>query len=117
MSVARIYHNPRCSKSRQALALIEEQGEAPEVIEYIKTPLDNATITELLTMLDMNARDLMRKQEDTYKELKLDNPDLSEAQLVQALADYPRLLERPIVVLNGKAVVARPPEKVLELFA
>ena len=68
-------------------------------------------------MLDMNARDLMRKQEDTYKELKLDNPDLSEAQLVQALADYPRLLERPIVVRNGKAVVARPPEKVLELFA
>ena len=97
--------------------MIEEQGEAPEVIEYIKTPLDNASITELLTMLDMNARDLMRKQEDTYKELKLDNPDLSEAQLVQALADYPRLLERPIVVRNGKAVVARPPEKVLELFA
>ena len=117
MSVARIYHNPRCSKSQKALALIEEQGEAPEVIEYIKTPLDNASITELLTMLDMNARDLMRKQEDTYKELKLDNPDLSEAQLVQALADYPRLLERPIVVRNGKAVVARPPEKVLELFA
>ena len=117
MSVARIYHNPRCSKSRQALALIEEQGEAPEVIEYIKTPLDNASITELLTMLDMNARDLMRKQEDTYKELKLDNHGLSEAQLVQALADYPRLLERPIVVRNGKAVVARPPEKVLELFA
>ena len=117
MSVARIYHNPRCSKSRQALALIEEQGEAPEVIEYIKTPLDNASITEQLTMLDMNARDLMRKQEDTYKESKLDNPDLSEAQLVQALADYPRLLERPIVVRNGKAVVARPPEKVLELFA
>ena len=117
MSVARIYHNPRCSKSRQALALIEEQGEAPEVIDYIKTPLDNATITELLTMLDMGARDLMRKQEDTYKELKLDNPELSEAQLVQALADYPRLIERPIVVRNGKAVVARPPEKVLELFA
>jgi arsenate reductase (glutaredoxin) len=117
MSVARIYHNPRCSKSRQALALIEEQGEAPEIIDYIKTPLDNATITELLTMLDMGARDLMRKQEDTYKELKLDNPELSEAQLVQALADYPRLIERPIVVRNGKAVVARPPEKVLELFA
>lgn len=117
MSVVRIYHNPRCSKSRQALALIEEQGEAPEIIDYIKTPLDNASITELLTMLDMGARDLMRKQEDTYKELKLDNPELSEAQLVQALADYPRLIERPIVVRNGRAVVARPPEKVLELFA
>lgn len=117
MSVARIYHNPRCSKSRQALALIEEQGEAPEIVDYIKTPLDNASITELLTMLDMSARDLMRKQEDTYKELKLDNTELSEAQLVQALADYPRLIERPIVVRNGKAVLARPPEKVLELFA
>lgn len=117
MSVARIYHNPRCSKSRQALALIEEQGEAPEIVDYIKTPLDNASITELLTMLDMSARDLMRKQEDTYKELNLDNTDLSEAQLVQALADYPRLIERPIVVRNGKAVVARPPERLLELFA
>ncbi|WP_339846873.1 arsenate reductase (glutaredoxin) [uncultured Halopseudomonas sp.] len=117
MSVARIYHNPRCSKSRQALALIEEQGEAPEIIDYIKTPLDNASISELLTMLDMSARDLMRKKEDTYKELNLNNPELSEAQLVQALADYPRLIERPIVVRNGQAVLARPPEKVLELFA
>lgn len=117
MSVARIYHNPRCSKSRQALALLEEQGEAPEIIDYIKTPLDNASISELLTMLDMSARDLMRKKEDTYKELNLSNPELSEAQLVQALADYPRLIERPIVVRNGKAVLARPPEKVLELFA
>ncbi len=116
MSVARIYHNPRCSKSRQALALLEEEGEAPEIIDYIKTPLDNASISELLTMLDMSARDLMRKQEDTYKELNLDNPDLSEAQLVQALADYPRLIERPIVVRHGKAVLARPAEKVLELY-
>lgn len=117
MSAARIYHNPRCSKSRQALALLQEQGEAPEVIDYIKTPLDNASITEILTMLGMSARELMRKNEDTYKDLNLDNPDLSEAQLVQALADYPRLIERPIVVRHGKAVLARPPERLLELFA
>lgn len=117
MSAARIYHNPRCSKSRQALALLEAQGEAPEIIDYIKTPLDNASIVELLSMLGMTARDLMRKNEDTYKELNLNNTDLSEAQLVQALADYPRLIERPIVVRNGKAVLGRPPEKVLELFS
>ena len=65
----------------------------------------------------MNARDLMRRGEDIYKELKLDNPDLSEAELVQAMVDYPRLIERPIVIRDGKAIVARPPEKVLELYA
>jgi|TARA_R110000822_G_scaffold230010_1_gene362102 arsenate reductase (glutaredoxin) len=117
MSAVRIYHNPRCSKSRQALALLEERGEDFDVINYIAEPLDNATISDLLVTLGMSARELMRKGEDTYKELKLDNPELSEAQLVQALADYPRLIERPIVVKDGHALIARPPEKLLELFA
>lgn len=117
MSAVRIYHNPRCSKSRQALALLEEQGEAFEVINYIEHPLDNATISDLLVNLGLSARELMRKGEDTYKELNLGNPDLSEAQLVQALADYPRLIERPIVVKDNRAIVARPPEKLLELFS
>ncbi len=117
MSAVRIYHNPRCSKSRQALALLEERGEDFDVINYIADPLDNATISDLLVMLGISARELMRKGEDTYKELKLDNPELSEAQLVQALADYPRLIERPIVVKDGQALIARPPEKLLELFA
>ncbi|MEH6500265.1 MAG: arsenate reductase (glutaredoxin) [Pseudoalteromonas distincta] len=117
MSAVRIYHNPRCSKSRQALALLEERGEDFDVINYIAEPLDNATISDLLVTLGMSARELMRKGEDTYKELKLDNPELSEAQLVQALADYPRLIERPIVVKDGQALIARPPEKLLELFA
>lgn len=116
MSAVRIYHNPRCSKSRQALAILEERGESVDVINYIETPMDDATLSELLKTLDMGARDLMRKGEDVYKELKLDNPELSEAQLVQALADYPRLIERPIVVYEGRAVIARPPEKLLELF-
>lgn len=117
MSAVRIYHNPRCSKSRQALALLEEQGEAFEVIHYIAEPLDNATISDLLVTLGLSARELMRKGEDTYKELNLDNAELSEAQLVQALADYPRLIERPIVVKGDRAIIARPPEKLLELFA
>ncbi|MFN3579855.1 MAG: arsenate reductase (glutaredoxin) [Pseudomonas sp.] len=117
MSAVRIYHNPRCSKSRQALALLEEQGETVEVINYIETPLSNAAISELLQMLGLSARELMRKGEDTYKELNLANPDLSEAQLVQSLADYPRLIERPIVVRHDRAVVARPPERVLELYS
>lgn len=117
MSQVTIYHNPRCSKSRQALELLENQGADIEVVRYIEEPLSNAALSELLLMLDISARELMRKGEDVYQELKLDNPELSEAQLVQALADYPRLIERPIVVRDGKAVIGRPPEKVLELFA
>lgn len=117
MSQVTIYHNPRCSKSRQTLELLENQGADIEIVRYIEEPLSNATLSELLQLLGMNARELMRKGEDVYKELNLDNPDLSEAQLVQALADYPRLIERPIVVRDGKAVIGRPPENVLELFA
>lgn len=117
MSKVGIYHNPRCSKSRQALALLEQQGDELEIVEYIETPPDSATLSALLQQLGMNARDLMRRGEDIYKELKLDNPDLSEAELVQAMVDYPRLIERPIVIRDGKAIVARPPEKVLELYA
>lgn len=117
MSKVCIYHNPRCSKSRQALTLLEQQGEELEIIEYIDNPLDSAALSELLTQLGMSARELIRKGEDTYRELNLANPDLSEAELVQAMVDYPRLIERPIVIRDGKAIVARPPERVLELYA
>ena len=117
MSKVCIYHNPRCSKSRQALALLEQQGDELEVVQYIDTPLDSASLSALLQQLGMTARELIRKGDDTNKELKHDNPELSEAQLVQAMVDYPRLMERPIVVREGKAIVARPPEKVLELYA
>ena len=112
-----IYHNPRCSKSRQALELLESQGADIEVIRYLETPPDAATLVELLERLGLSARELMRKGEDTYKELNLATPELSEAQLVQAMADYPKLIERPIVIREGKAVIGRPPERVLELFA
>ncbi|MGB3596472.1 arsenate reductase (glutaredoxin) [Pseudomonas neustonica] len=117
MSQVTIYHNPRCSKSRQTLELLENQGADIDIVRYIEEPLSSADVSDLLLLLNMSARELMRKGEDTYKELNLDNPELSEAQLVQALADYPRLIERPIVVRDGKAVIGRPPEKVLELFA
>tara|TARA_R110000764_G_scaffold144579_1_gene232352 strand:- start:56 stop:409 length:354 start_codon:yes stop_codon:yes gene_type:complete len=117
MSQVTIYHNPRCSKSRQTLELLENQGADIEVVRYIEDQLNSAELSELLKLLDMSARELMRKGEAVYKELNLDNPELSEAQLVQALADYPRLIERPIVVRDSKAVIGRPPEKVLELFA
>lgn len=112
-----IYHNPRCSKSRQTLELLEQQGINPEIVRYLETPPDAATLVDLLERLDLSARELMRKGEDPYKELNLANPDLSEAQLVQAMVDYPKLIERPIVIHDGKAVIGRPPERVLELFA
>ena len=111
-----IYHNPRCSKSHQALELLERQGADIDIIRYLDTPPDAATLVELLERLGLSARELMRKGEDPYKELNLANPELSEAQLVQAMVDYPKLIERPIVIREGKAVIGRPPERVLELF-
>ena len=111
-----IYHNPRCSKSRQALELLERQGADIDIIRYLDTPPDAATLVELLERLGLSARELMRKGEDPYKELNLANPELSEAQLVQAMVDYPKLIERPIVLANGKAAIGRPPESVLEIL-
>ncbi len=116
MTAIRIYHNPRCSKSREALALLEQQGVEFEIIAYLDSPPDNATLSALLKQLGLSARELMRRKEAPYIELGLDNPELSEAELVQAMCDYPRLIERPIVVKDGRALVARPPERVLELF-
>ncbi|UAW97534.1 arsenate reductase (glutaredoxin) [Halopseudomonas nanhaiensis] len=116
MTTVRIYHNPRCSKSREALALLEERGLEIETVAYLETPPDNATLSALLKELGMTARELMRRKEDVYRELNLDNPELSEAQLVQAMVDYPKLIERPIVQANGKTIVARPPQRIEELF-
>jgi len=107
-----IFHNPRCSKSRQALELLEQRGTEIDIVRYLETPPDAATLVDLLERLGLSARELMRKGE-----LNLDNPELSEAQLVQAMVDYPKLIERPIVIHDGKAVIGRPPERVLELFA
>jgi arsenate reductase len=111
-----IYHNPRCSKSRQALALLEVRGIEPRVIEYLKTPPDRATLAALLRKLGRPARDLVRSQEPEFKALGLDAPHITDDALLDALASHPRLLERPIVVVDRKARIGRPPEAVLEIL-
>jgi arsenate reductase len=111
-----IYHNPRCSKSRETLNLLKENGIEPQVVLYLETPPDAATIKQLLQMLGMSsARELMRTKEDLYKSLNLGDNTLSEQELVQALVDNPKLIERPIVVANGQARIGRPPEQVLDI--
>jgi arsenate reductase len=111
-----IYHNPRCSKSRQTLSLLHDKGIEPTVVEYLKTPPDAATLNAILKQLGMEPRDLMRKKEAEYKALKLDDPALSREALIQAMVDHPKLMERPIVIANQKAALGRPPENVLEIL-
>ena len=115
MSV-KIYHNPRCSKSRQTLQLLRDKGIEPEITEYLKTPPDRAALEEVLQMLELEPRDLMRKKEAEYKEAGLDDPGLTRDQLIQAMLDHPKLIERPIVIKDGKAAIGRPPETVLDIL-
>lgn len=112
----RIYHNPRCSKSRQTLQLLTEKGVQPEIIEYLKTPPSADELRELLNKLGMRPRDLMRRREAEYKASGADNPDLSDDELIELMVEHPKLIERPIVVHDGKVVLGRPPEKVLEIL-
>lgn len=112
-----IYHNPRCSKSRQTLSLLRERGVEPAVVEYLETPPDGDAMARLLDLLGMEPRDLMRKKEAEYKEAGLDDPTLSREALIDALVAHPRLIERPIVVRDGtRAVLGRPPERVLDIL-
>ena len=111
-----LYHNPRCSKSRAALEIIETRGLAPTVVRYLETPLDAAQLRSLLGKLGLSARQLLRTGEDEYKTLNLDDASLSDEQLIGAMATHPKLIERPILVAGDKAVIGRPPEKVLELL-
>ncbi|WNN43291.1 MULTISPECIES: arsenate reductase (glutaredoxin) [Winslowiella] len=112
-----IYHNPRCSKSRETLNLLQQHGVTPEVVLYLDTPPDEATLKSLLQQLGFNsARQLLRNKEEQYKQLNLADASLSEAQLLQAMIDHPKLIERPIVVANGQARIGRPPEQVLEIL-
>ena len=113
----KIFHNPRCSKSRQALELLRDRGVEPEIQEYLKTPPSEAELDRLLTLLGMEPRQLMRIKEPEYKELGLDDASLSRQQLIRAMVEHPRLIERPIVVKDDRtAALGRPPEAVLELF-
>jgi arsenate reductase (glutaredoxin) len=111
-----IYHNPRCSKSRQTLALLQERGIEPEVVEYLNDTPDAGTLDGLLQKLRLEPRDLMRRKEAPYKELGLDDPGLSREALIAAMVEHPILIERPIVVKGAKAALGRPPEKVLEIL-
>lgn len=111
-----IYHNPRCSKSRQTLAILEEKGIEPEIVEYLETPPDATTLKGLIRKLNVAPRELLRKGEDAYKENQLSNPDLTDDQIVDYMVRYPKLIERPIVVNGNKAVLGRPPENVLDII-
>ncbi|EKZ6360825.1 TPA: arsenate reductase (glutaredoxin) [Klebsiella aerogenes] len=114
----KIYHNPRCSKSRDTLSLLKANGIDPEVVLYLETPPDAVTLRQLLKMLNMSsARELMRQKEDLYKSLNLADPQLSEEALIQAMVENPKLIERPIVVSHGQARIGRPPEQVLEIVS
>jgi len=111
-----IYFNPQCSKCRLSLELLEKQGQQAEVIEYLSTPPDTATLESILDMLGIEPRELMRKHEKEYTEAKLNNPGLSRTALIEAMIKYPRIMERPVVVKNGKATIGRPPERILDIL-
>ncbi len=112
----KIYHNPRCSKSRQTLDLLRERGVEPEIVEYLKSPPDAETLTRVLDMLGLEPRDLMRTKEKEYKENGLDDPSLTREALIAALVAHPKLIERPIVIKDGRAALGRPPEQVLDIL-
>ena len=109
-------HNPRCSKSRQTLAILEENGIEPIIVDYLSSPPSLEKLRDILRLLDMQPRDLMRKGEAEYKENNFSDAHLTTEQLLQAMVDFPKLIERPIVLANGKARIGRPPESVLEII-
>lgn len=112
----RYYHNPRCSKSRQALELLHQRGLAPDVVAYLETPPSEAELTALLGKLGIGARALMRRGEAIYAALGLDDPALDEAALIAAMVQHPVLIERPLFEHGDKAVIGRPPERVLDIL-
>jgi arsenate reductase len=113
--MTQIYHNPRCSKSRQTLALLEERGIHPQIIEYLATPPTAAQLDALIDQLDIAPHALLRKKEAAYRQAGL-TEEISRGEIVQALVAHPVLLERPIVLHDGRAAICRPPEKVLEIL-
>ncbi|MCC5452084.1 arsenate reductase (glutaredoxin) [Rheinheimera sp. UJ51] len=112
-----IYHNPRCSKSRDALALLADSGQPYQVIEYLKTPLNYSAIVDLLAKLQLPARQILRSKEPEYQSLNLADPSLSEQQIIEAVVAHPRLMERPIVVKGEQAAIGRPLANIEALLA
>ena len=113
---ATIYHNPRCSKSRATLALLEENGVTPEIVEYLETPPSKAELSTILDRLGMQPRELIRKKEEPYKALNLADESLDRDALIDAMIENPILIERPVVVKEGKYALGRPPENVLSIL-
>lgn len=111
-----IYHNPRCSKSRQTLQLLEENNIKPLIVEYLKSPPSRSELKRILKMLNIKPRDLLRTKEPEYKAQGLDNNTLTDEQIIDIMLAHPKLMERPIVVKDNKAVLGRPPENVLEII-
>lgn len=111
-----IYHNPRCSKSRQTLELLQENGHAPDIVEYLKTPPTAGELEAVLKKLGKAPREVMRKGEAVFKELNLGDDSLTDAQLIDAMVANPILIERPIVITTSKAAIGRPPERVLDIL-
>lgn len=116
MGLVVILHNPRCSKSRATLALLESRGIEPRVVDYLVTPPSVADLEGILDQLGLEPRALMRRDEPEYAELGLDGPTLGRAELIAAMHAHPRLIQRPIVLANGKAALGRPPEDVLAIL-
>ena len=116
MSGVTIYHNPRCGTSRTTLELIRKKGIEPKVIEYLKTPPTAKELDEILKLLSMEPRELMRTKEPEYAKHKLDSQKLTRAELIAAMVKYPILIQRPIVLADGKAVLGRPPENVEKIL-
>ena len=111
-----VYHNPRCSKSRQALALLHERGIEPNIVRYLETPPDTGTLSVILDRLGLEPRQLMRRNEQVYRDLDLANQSLSRDELIATMVENPVLIERPIVVAGEQVVLGRPPENVLSLL-
>ena len=111
-----IFHNPKCGTSRNTLAIMQASGETPDVVEYLKTPPSREYLVELLALMHITPRELIRSKENVHAELGLDNPTLSDAQLIDAMIAHPILINRPIVVTNKGAALCRPSERVFELL-
>lgn len=116
MSSVSIYHNPRCSKSRQTLALLEENGVTPEIILYLENTPTVDALKAVITKLGLSVRDVIRSGEDAYKENNLKDDTLTDEQLLQAMVEFPKLIQRPIVIKGEKAAIGRPPESVLAIL-
>ncbi|MBL4682898.1 MAG: arsenate reductase (glutaredoxin) [Pseudomonadales bacterium] len=116
MAQVTIYHNPKCSKSRQTLSLLEEKNIIPEIILYKETVLNTKQLEDVIRMLGIKARDLIRKSEPEYKDLHLADVSISEEKMIQYMIENPGLIQRPIVIANGQARIGRPPESVLDIL-